>query len=185
MGKGYGQNASSSNKKDIPKSNSILSVELSEETFPENYLPESCPLGFIGLYSPQGDCTQYYDCKDGLLLRSHICKVGFKFDNGQGSCVSRLLVDSKCIIFIPETSNNQNEATDATETAQTNNIQNQIVESSEGRKDQMQSEYLSEEEQKFVAPTDNHSADANKAAKTNSIQNQAVQSSEGRTYHLQ
>ena len=67
----------------------------SDKTAAFNYFPDLCPLGFVGQHAHEGDCQQYYDCDDGLLKASHMCKFGL-FDNRRGKCVGKGLVNAKC-----------------------------------------------------------------------------------------
>ncbi|KAL7541833.1 LOW QUALITY PROTEIN: hypothetical protein ACHAXR_011262 [Thalassiosira sp. AJA248-18] len=61
-----------------------------------NYFPDLCPVGLVGLHSPEGDCLKYYDCKDGLLEASHRCELGFMFDNRRRKCIDQKFVSSNC-----------------------------------------------------------------------------------------
>ena len=115
----WGQKESKSKQHDT---NSLLEDQVeqqidvsSEQTYPDNYLPDLCPLGFVGMRSLEGNCEQYFDCEDGLLENSHLCGAGFKFDNGQGRCISERLVDSKCNAFAVGSKNDQHQATHASE----------------------------------------------------------------------
>jgi len=115
------QHESKGDQNDILQQNSSFEaeveqkVDVSVETFAANYLPDLCPLGFVGVRSLAGDCEHYFDCNNGLLESSYVCGVGFKFDNGQSSCVSERLVGSKCTASTQETSSNQHQATDSSE----------------------------------------------------------------------
>ena len=62
-----------------------------------------------GVYSPKGDCQQYYDCKNGFLEAYHVCEGGFKFDIVYGNCITQKLVDSSCNCVTLEASNELNQ----------------------------------------------------------------------------
>lgn len=70
--------------------------ESEDQSEPWNYFPDLCPMGFVGLHSPVGDCKQYYECQGGFLEASHVCEVGELFDNSRGKCISQKFVSNKC-----------------------------------------------------------------------------------------
>jgi len=139
---------------------------LPEENVPANYLPDLCPLGFVGAHSLGGDCEQYFDCRDGLFENFHTCGAGLKFDNGQGRCISQKLVDSQCNAVVPETSSDHNQTIDASEgnvtsfdsTSSSENeagkatgSHDQVVGSSEGNNIKLLPDPASEEDQQILA----------------------------------
>ena len=79
------------------------------ECIPKKYVNEACttkmelevldlcPKQLIGLYAPPNKyCYNYFDCFDGLLGGSGVCRAKQKFDNIRGECVKEDLVDSNC-----------------------------------------------------------------------------------------
>ena len=92
------------------------------ECIPQKYVNEECatkmelevldlcPKQLIGLYAPPNKyCYNYFDCFDGLLGGSGVCRAKQKFDNIRGECVKEDLVDSNCNGKVLEVDNEQHQ----------------------------------------------------------------------------
>lgn len=54
-----------------------------------------CPDGYVG-WNSMGDCTEYYQCKDGVAGVFYACGVGLKYDKVRKECYYEDLVNSHC-----------------------------------------------------------------------------------------